>query len=96
LSIKEEVTHPTYLDLLTESFINGLRDEIFQMNVVAYTGRGNYDLELAITACKELESRRKANRKSKYDSPNTEDLDSDTDFDSEEETNSDSSDDEQS
>jgi hypothetical protein len=34
------------------------------MNVVAYTGRGNYDPELSITACKE----RKASRKSKYDS----------------------------
>jgi hypothetical protein len=58
LAIKEEVTHLTYLDLLTESFINGLRDESFQMNVVAYTERGNCDLELAITACKELEPRR--------------------------------------
>jgi hypothetical protein len=29
LAIKEEVTHPAYLDLLTESFINGLRDESF-------------------------------------------------------------------
>jgi hypothetical protein len=39
------------------------------MNVVAYSGRENKDLESTITVCKELEFRRKANRKSNMIAP---------------------------